>query len=241
MADRPLRVLIVDDDQLQLELMERQLRHEGFQVATSSSVFGVSNIMRGFAPDVLLLDVHIPALPGDQLLALVRRSAPETTRYVLYSSCDEWRLKSLARETNADGWISKSADVGAVAKKLREVCGLVAKPDISVRATKSEPPPRFTPEPPTARSKTDPPPRYAPEHHPMRSKTDPPPRHPSESSFPRQNPETLTPRFGFEPAIPRPPAEPTIPRHHSEPPGPRVRTEPPPPPPRHKTEPPTRE
>jgi DNA-binding response OmpR family regulator len=124
MSDQALRVLIVDDDQLQLELMERSLRLEGFQVATSSSVFGVSNIMRSFSPDVMLIDVHIPALSGDQLLSLARRNAPEGTKFVLYSSCDEWRLRALARETNADGWISKSADGPAVAKKLREVCGL---------------------------------------------------------------------------------------------------------------------
>lgn len=175
MADRPLRVLIVDDDQLQLELMDRSLRHEGLQVATSSSVFGVSNIMRSFDPDVMLIDVHIPALPGDQLLNLVRRSAPPHTKYVLYSSCDEWRLKSLAKDTNADGWISKSADVSVVAKKLKEVCGDLHKHDAPVRPTrteppprpiKTEPPPRHTPEPPTPRARTEPPPR---------PKTEPPP------------------------------------------------------------------
>jgi two-component system, OmpR family, response regulator len=127
MSDQSLRVLIVDDDQLQLELMERSLRLEGMQVATSSSVFGVSNIMRSFVPDVMLIDVHIPALSGDQLLSLARRNAPEGTKFVLYSSCDEWRLRALARETNADGWISKSADGPMVARKLREVCGLIAR------------------------------------------------------------------------------------------------------------------
>lgn len=153
MLDRPIRVLIVDDDQLQLELMERSLRIEGFQVATSSSVFGVSNIMRSFHPDVVVCDVFIPALSGDQLLNLARRNAPEGTKFVLYSSCDEWRLRTLARDTNADGWFSKSEDSGIVARKLREVCGVTSAPVTSPSATPTTPPPGPTSRPSVPPSK----------------------------------------------------------------------------------------
>lgn len=206
MLERPLRVLIVDDDQLQLELMDRSLRLEGFQVATSSSVFGVSNIMRSFEPDVMLIDVHIPALPGDQLLNLVRRNAPETTRYVLYSSCDEWRLRSLAKDTNADGWISKSADASVVAKKLREVCGTASKTDPPPRGLKTDPPPRAKTDPPP-RAKTDPPPRAKTDPPGIRmSRTDPPPRVSTTDPPPRNAPEAQ-PRTKTEPP-PRPKTEP---------------------------------
>lgn len=142
MSEHAIRVLIVDDDQLQLEMMERSLRLEGFLVATSSSVFGVSNIMRSFSPDVMLIDVHIPALSGDQLLSLARRNAPPGTKFVLYSSCDESRLKTLAHDTKADGWISKSAHGSLVADKLREVCAPAAA---------SSPGRVSTPPPPTRR------------------------------------------------------------------------------------------
>src|SRR5262250_804731 len=93
---RPLKVLIVDDSQQQLDLTSRQLRSYGFDVATSSGSFGVSNLVRQFAPDVVLLDVEIPALSGDQLLTIARRHAAPGTRFVLYSACDESRLRTLA-------------------------------------------------------------------------------------------------------------------------------------------------
>jgi len=235
MAERQLKVLIVDDDQLQLELMERSLRIEGFQVATSSSVFGVSNIMRSFEPDVMLIDVHIPALSGDQLLGLARRNAPDTTRFVLYSSCDEWRLKSLAKDTNADGWISKSADAGQVAKKLREVCTQVPmRPDATPLPLKTEPPPNRTEPPPWAEAmhqrldshalRADPPPfRTEPV---VRQKTDPPLR--SGRTEPPPRVKTIPPptrNTRTEPP-PRPASEPP-PRNKTEPP-PRNKTEPPP-------------
>src|SRR5207244_12703258 len=106
MDDR-LRVLIVDDDAMQLDMVSRRLRLEGFEVATSATSFGTSNLIRTFSPQVVLLDVNIPALAGDKLLMVARRFAPKDTRFVLYSACDESKLRQLARDAEADAWISK--------------------------------------------------------------------------------------------------------------------------------------
>ncbi len=126
--DEPLRVLIVDDDLMQLDLVARRLRLEGFEVATAASSFGTSNLIRSFSPRVVLLDVNIPALTGDKLLGVARRWAPEDTRFVLYSACDESTLRDLAKETHADAWISKSTDLGIVADRLRKMCGDTKRP-----------------------------------------------------------------------------------------------------------------
>ncbi len=118
----PPRILVVDDDPQQLEMISRRLRLEGFEVATAASSFGTSNLIRSFEPRVVLLDVNIPGLAGDKLLSVARRSAPAGTRFVLYSACDESHLRQLARDTHADDWISKSTDLGIVAARLRLLC-----------------------------------------------------------------------------------------------------------------------
>jgi DNA-binding response OmpR family regulator len=118
---RDLRVLIVDDDAQQLDLVSRRLRLEGFDVATAASSLGTSKLIRSFLPQVVLLDVNIPALAGDKLLSVARRFAPAGTRFVLYSACDESRLRELARETQADDWISKSTDLAMVAERIRKL------------------------------------------------------------------------------------------------------------------------
>lgn len=122
MTDRPLRVLVVDDDALQLEMIQRALRLEGFDVTTTRAALGVSNLVRSFEPDAVLLDVNIPALTGDRLLTVARKHAPPSTRFFLYSACDESRLRALAAETGADGWISKSTGSTEVAARLRTAC-----------------------------------------------------------------------------------------------------------------------
>jgi DNA-binding response OmpR family regulator len=120
--DRKLRVLLVDDSEQQLELTARTLRAFGFEVQTSIGSFGVSNLVRSFLPDVVLLDVEIPALSGDRLLAIARRHAAHGTRFVLFSSCDESKLRALASESQADAWISKSESADKLVARLRALC-----------------------------------------------------------------------------------------------------------------------
>lgn len=122
LSERKLRVLIVDDNQQQLDLTSRQLKSFGFEVQTMSGSFGVSTIIRSFLPDVVLLDVEIPALSGDRLLTIARRYAEPGTRFVLFSACDETKLRALAKETQADGWISKSETAEELVSRLRKLC-----------------------------------------------------------------------------------------------------------------------
>src|SRR5688572_24384080 len=108
MSERSARVFVVDDDAHQLELVARTLGVEGFDVRTCSSSIGATNMIVEFEPDVVLLDVNIPALSGDALVAISRKWAPKRTRFILYSACDETKLRALAKAVGADGWISKS-------------------------------------------------------------------------------------------------------------------------------------
>lgn len=111
--------MIVDDDASQLELLDRSLRSQGFEVLTCSSPIGVTNLICSFEPHVVLMDVNIPALSGDRLLSICRKWAPPETCFVLFSSWDESKLRSLAREVEADGWLSKSVTGLHLGAKVR--------------------------------------------------------------------------------------------------------------------------
>lgn len=94
MPETKIRVLIVDDDQDQLSLVERTLSAFGFDVRTHRSSLGVSNLVRTTQPDLVLLDVNIPALSGDKVLTLARGQAPKGTKFILYSASDESQLRA---------------------------------------------------------------------------------------------------------------------------------------------------
>ncbi|MBU8899349.1 response regulator [Corallococcus sp. H22C18031201] len=121
MSEMKIRVLVVDDDQDQLVLAERTLSAFGFDVRTHRSSLGVSNLVRTTTPDLVLLDVNIPALSGDKVLALARAQAPKSTRFILFSASDESKLRALAQASGADGYISKSVQGADLAKKLEQL------------------------------------------------------------------------------------------------------------------------
>jgi DNA-binding response OmpR family regulator len=120
MSEENYRIMLVDDEPLQLALVGRTLRSEGFRVVSTDSSLGVTNTVRSFQPHLMLLDVRIPELSGDRLVPLVRRIAPETL-LVLYSACDQDQLRRLTAMVAADGWISKSEEVGKLGKRVKDL------------------------------------------------------------------------------------------------------------------------
>lgn len=131
MSERKLRVLVVDDDPLQLELVDRSLRHGGFDTRTTDRAFGATNIVRAFSPDVILLDVDIPALSGDRLLRLLRQGGAAEATIILYSAHDEGRLRRIASDAGADGWVSKSTPVGELAGRIRSLWARKLGPELA--------------------------------------------------------------------------------------------------------------
>jgi two-component system, OmpR family, response regulator len=114
------RVLVVDDDPLQVELVQRGLSHDGFEVRGVTTIDAMAAEARLFAPGVVLIDVNMPDAPGDRTVALARAAAPGA-RVVLYSAWEESKLRVLAAQLGADGFISKSDSVVAFGRKLREL------------------------------------------------------------------------------------------------------------------------
>jgi len=112
------RILVVDDDPMQLELVERGLERDGFEVRCVTTVREMTAEAKRFAPNIVLLDVNMPDAPGERTIALARESAPGA-RLVLYSAWEDSKLRVLAAQLGADGFISKSESVLAIGSRLR--------------------------------------------------------------------------------------------------------------------------
>jgi two-component system, OmpR family, response regulator len=116
----PIRLLVVDDDAMQLELVERALSREGFEIRVAQTVQGMVELAAAFAPEIVLIDVNLEDATPDVAISLVRE-AGRKVRIVLYSAWEESRLRALALQHGADGFLSKSGSVTAIAQRLREM------------------------------------------------------------------------------------------------------------------------
>lgn len=114
------RVLVVDDDPMQLELVERGLVRDGFEVIGVSTVEDMASEAKRFLPSVVLIDVNLPDAAGNDAVSLARDAAP-LARLVLYSAWEESKLRVLALQLGADGYISKSESVVAIGRRLQDL------------------------------------------------------------------------------------------------------------------------
>lgn len=68
------RVLIADDDADVLDAMARTLRAEGVHVVTATDGYAALELCQSMRPDVVIADLHMPAISGRQLVHTLRRT-----------------------------------------------------------------------------------------------------------------------------------------------------------------------
>jgi CheY-like chemotaxis protein len=119
-AGRPrARVLIVDDERANRQLLEIMLEPEGYEVATATSGDEALAMVARQAPDLIVLDVMMPGMNGYMVTA--RLKADPVTRAIpvlVLSSLDDRSSRAHGLGAGADGFLSKPVD-------RRELCDLV--------------------------------------------------------------------------------------------------------------------
>ena len=104
-------VLIVDDDPIVLEVTRERLSGAGYSVFVREEALGTSQWTAEFHPDIILLDVNMPALTGVDLAQLLKkRAATKDVAIILYSSLETSELQAQVSATGAVGAIQKTAD-----------------------------------------------------------------------------------------------------------------------------------
>ncbi|WP_305908327.1 PAS domain S-box protein [Methylomarinum sp. Ch1-1] len=104
------RVLLINDDPLQLEAHAAILRCAGMETRTSTQALRILEIMDEFAPEVVLLDVFMPEAHGSELAELLRERDHDAYFAILLTSADtDLARRVLANKPAHDGFLSVPA------------------------------------------------------------------------------------------------------------------------------------
>ncbi|RJK92759.1 response regulator transcription factor [Vallicoccus soli] len=108
-----LGVLLVDDHPLFLRGLEILLPSVSDGrirvVGTTDDAAAAAGLVRRTAPDVAVVDLHMPAPGGVRAIAAVRRADPRV-RVVAMSGTDDQELALSALEAGAEGYLPKTAE-----------------------------------------------------------------------------------------------------------------------------------
>jgi DNA-binding response OmpR family regulator len=109
------RILVVDDSPTVHFQMERQLGADGHVVDRLEAFTQLGEYMRQSQPDLILLDLEMPALSGEAFAKFVRRIERAPTRILVHSSLPIPKLAAAAERIGATGYVPK----GATPEELR--------------------------------------------------------------------------------------------------------------------------
>lgn len=109
---KPARILIVDDNALNTELVRFVLDEAGHDIQTAQSADQALDSVRHFRPQLILMDIQMPGMDG---LNLTRRlKADPATRQIVIVAFTAYAIpgdEARLREAGCDGYISKPIDV----------------------------------------------------------------------------------------------------------------------------------
>ena len=113
MESKPKKIFIVDDDQFLLNMYTLKFSRNGFEVDTAANAAeALSKLRIGLAPDIVILDIVMPAMDGLELLRVMRKEnlARDAVVIVLSNQGQQSDI-SKAKELNVAGYIVKASTI----------------------------------------------------------------------------------------------------------------------------------
>ncbi len=122
MTEHRPRILVVDDDLPILLLMKNILTEFRFEAKTASSGLEAMQSLRFEKPDLILLDLNMPGMKGDQVLREIRLEEGMETVPVLILSGEPVSRETL-EELGATGAVIKPFDLQELLGTIRSLVG----------------------------------------------------------------------------------------------------------------------
>jgi len=119
-AERPRRVLVIDDNEGVRVTIRMLLESLGFQVTTAGSGEAGLRQVRTQAPDIVLVDLGLPGLDGYQVARRVRTEQGGSVRLVALTGYSRESDITAARDAGFDKYLVKSADPDDLVAGLEE-------------------------------------------------------------------------------------------------------------------------
>jgi CheY-like chemotaxis protein len=123
----PARILIVDDERQNRQLLEVMLGPEGFHIQTAASGEEALFLVRERPPDLILLDVMMPGVDGYQLATMIKRNpATRNILIIMVTALTNPSATLRALDVGAEDFLTKPVDRTELCVRVRNLLRLNA-------------------------------------------------------------------------------------------------------------------
>ena len=123
-----VRVLVVDDEPMVREVLERYLRKEGFDVSTAEDGPEALATFASDEPDLVLLDLMLPRIDGYEVFRRMRATAK--TPVIMLTARGEETDRVVGLELGADDYVTKPFSPREVVARVRAVLRRTGEPAV---------------------------------------------------------------------------------------------------------------
>lgn len=117
---RPIRALVVDDEEALAELVALALRYEGWEVERAGDGAAAIRTAAAFRPDIIVLDVMMPRLTGLAAVSQLRAQQPDVpVLFLTAKDAVEDRIAGLT--AGGDDYVTKPFSIEELILRLRNL------------------------------------------------------------------------------------------------------------------------
>lgn len=103
------KLLIIEDDKIISSIYSNKFSQEGYAVRVAFDGDTGFRLLQDFHPDVVILDLLLPGIPGLELLKKIRATAQfKNVPVIVFSNTYQTSLMEEARKAGATKWLSKT-------------------------------------------------------------------------------------------------------------------------------------
>ena len=124
------RILIVDDERTNRELLTAMLAPEGYDLTSAGSGEAALKIVAERPPDLILLDGMMPLIDGYEVVARIKADpATSRTPILMISGSDERDSRLRMMKAQADDFLAKPVDRAELCARVRAMLHRHASPE----------------------------------------------------------------------------------------------------------------
>ena len=114
----PPRILIVDDEPMNLDILQTRLSVHGYEILTATNGEEALEVATAQQPDLILLDITMPGADGLVILRTLHEKY-EKIRVVMMAAQADTPKANAALNCGASDYISKPVDLPTVKRTLQ--------------------------------------------------------------------------------------------------------------------------